>query len=389
MPPVLNLWNSFLRILFFVALFFLGFFLFYNQAFNNYPSDLPSHINIAMRMFSGKTIVVHPGFHAVAFLFSKVLYTSIEYGAIMALSTALVSLAIGISLVLRIFLRDLYSDTSMVVMTAILLLVSAIYLPFFNENIYLGQGSPNVWHNPTILAVKPFVLPCILLTLPFLSQRPSEAGVPMRFWLTSILLAVSTMMKPSFMLTFLPTIVIYLYLKKSSGRLDNNSKLLLLLLPSILIIELQLFGSIAKRSTAGFVIDFLGVWRLYSPNVFVSFLLATAFPLSIMLFRMRQCLNNDYIVLSAINLSVGYLLYMCFAEQGPRFAHGNFGWSRQIGLQIVFVFCAIEFFKWIKSNSSSSISGKIMISVSSILLSLHVISGTYYLLRILAGNTYH
>ena len=43
-----------------------------------------------------------------------------------------------------------------------LMLVMAIWLPFFNPNIVLGQGAPNVLHNPTNIMVRLIAFPCFV-----------------------------------------------------------------------------------------------------------------------------------------------------------------------------------------------------------------------------------
>lgn len=46
-----------------------------------------------------------------------------------------------------------------------LCLVSSIYMPWYDTHIYAGQGSPNIWHNPTQLMVRPFALIAFWMTV--------------------------------------------------------------------------------------------------------------------------------------------------------------------------------------------------------------------------------
>lgn len=40
----------------------------------------------------------------------------------------------------------------------VLMFVQPIYIPWFNSLLFLGQGTPNIWDNPTNAATYPFTL---------------------------------------------------------------------------------------------------------------------------------------------------------------------------------------------------------------------------------------
>ena len=44
-------------------------------------------------------------------------------------------------------------------------MVGPLYLRFYNHLYYLGQNTPNPWHNPTYTGVRPFMFIVTLLTI--------------------------------------------------------------------------------------------------------------------------------------------------------------------------------------------------------------------------------
>ncbi|MEE1051580.1 MAG: hypothetical protein UIB39_05730, partial [Lachnospiraceae bacterium] len=81
-------------------------------------------------------------------------------------------------------------------------IAAAIYVPWFNKLPYLGQGSPNVWHNPTNNMVRPIGLLVFGLTAielarlkedRFRSSARAAIVIP-----SALLLVLSTLAKPSF-----------------------------------------------------------------------------------------------------------------------------------------------------------------------------------------------
>ena len=52
-----------------------------------------------------------------------------------------------------------------------LMVLTAVYVPWLNPQVYLGQSSPTIWHNPTNMAVKPLALLGFLLFLDLYRKR--------------------------------------------------------------------------------------------------------------------------------------------------------------------------------------------------------------------------
>ena len=76
------------------------------------------------------------------------LYRAVGKGAITARDTA-VNLSVKASAAASPGSASGLSLIGAAVFTWLLSISSAIFVPWFNEKPYVGQGSPNPWHNPT------------------------------------------------------------------------------------------------------------------------------------------------------------------------------------------------------------------------------------------------
>ena len=89
-------------------------------------------------------------------------------------------------------------------------IAAAIYVPFFNKTPYLGQGSPNVWHNPTTIGVKWAALLVFMLTAAELTRLVRERFEkdlrPVPAVVIALLMVVCNLYKPSLVMVYYPAI---------------------------------------------------------------------------------------------------------------------------------------------------------------------------------------
>ena len=71
-------------------------------------------------------------------------------------------------------LKEQLSKMNIVFLTIGLLILTALYMPWFNREVYLGQSSPTIWHNPTNMAVKPVSLIAFLYFLKLYPEKERE-----------------------------------------------------------------------------------------------------------------------------------------------------------------------------------------------------------------------
>ena len=109
--------------------------------------------------------LVSGGLCALAYLMAAhFLYRAVGKGAITARDTA-VNLSVKASAVSSPGSGSGLSLAGTAFFTLILSLSAAIFVPWFNEKPYLGQGSPNPWHNPTTIMVRPIALLIFVLVM--------------------------------------------------------------------------------------------------------------------------------------------------------------------------------------------------------------------------------
>ena len=217
----------------------------------------------------------------------------------------------------------------------VLHLVAAIYVPMFNKQPYLGQGTPNVWHNPTTIAVRPIaLLVFVLVTSMVIKARKEEfeSNIPVgKAIVTSLLLILSCLAKPSFVQIFYPSIftLMVLWLIMYRGKnLKTAIQLFLMCLPSLFVMILQ------------FVIAFYG--------------------------------SNEH--------SGGIM----FAP----FYHGNFSWGFILGIYIIWLVAVRQYLKFYFSEQMTGNKRGFGFILATLLLALHLISGIYYLFYIVVlGHT--
>ncbi len=250
--------------------------------------------------------------------------------------------------------------------------IAPLNLPYYDKFILLGQGSPNIWHNVTLWTVKPFALLTILFTLKALKLQN------IKLYIYAILFAlVSIFAKPSFIVIFIPSLILFMITKKYFLKIQIFFLAILIFISFAILLYQMLF---TFNTDSSIIFDFLGVWSLNSNNISISIILTLAFPLIFTLIY-RKSLQNDYILLSWIQTFFGIILFMCFAESGPRYSHGNFAWSFMIALSILYLFSIIEF---VKAFTLLPLWKKIVLSS---VLAIQSYTGLFYFYKILEG--YH
>lgn len=271
--------------------------------------------------------------------------------------------------------------------TIICLFVTACYLPWFNHEIYIGQGSPTVWHNPTYLAVKPVALLAVYWFLGCLNEK-----APTReFVLFSFALLVSLLLKPSFFQVMLPAAVLLAAVEGLWGdRRLPWGKMALSFVPAVLYAGLQaatlFFLPPVEGSNNGGGIGFVffSGWSVNSPNAVVSILLLAAFPLYglVCCWRNAGAKRRDLLFL-ALLLLVGLLEILVLSERGERAGHGNFDWGLYCAVFVSWVYLLPMF---LRQSFLDKALAKPVVACGILLVAWHFASGLLYAWRMLATS---
>lgn len=259
-----------------------------------------------------------------------------------------------------------------------LCIVTAIWLPFYNVNIYLGQGSPNTWHSPTNMVVKPFAMLIFFMVVNLLEKIKTDEEISLKeYILLSFLLILSALAKPSFYQGFIPALFLYIIFALIYSRFQYVKQYFILgfsIVPATILILFQMFSNFftgVGNSDGGIGIGWFLVPKLYSPNIIISLVLLMGFPICFT-FLKRESLKRLDLKLAWIYFIISYLEYGLLYEKGERFAHGNFGWAYSLAALILFIVTTGLFFASFKKEKTQD---KILLGV----WLLHGISGMLYI----------
>lgn len=282
----------------------------------------------------------------------------------------------------------------------ILHLVCAVYVPWFNPKPYSGQGTPNIWHNPTTIMVRPLALAAFLLVCGEIEESRRSGFKKGPGWkkgiATALLLILCNMAKPSFVQIFYPALFLLMFIWLIAYRGKNIKlalELLLICLPSLAVMGLQFItafssGSAARESGSSVAIMPFAVVKLYTPNVWISLLLAIAFPLLMAFIAWGHRISDQASALAWLMLFSGFMERILLAETGERFTHGNFNWGFQLSLYFVWLIAMRDWLSLYIGRSGKKARGA-GFYISTAVLILHLASGLYYLYYLIVlGNPY-
>lgn len=280
-------------------------------------------------------------------------------------------------------------------LSLLLCVIMPVYLPFFNSRIYLGQGSPVTWHNPTNLMVKPFAIISYFMILSILKKiRDNEDVTKKEYISLSVMILLSVMAKPSFVQGIAPALAIYVSVCLIKNRFRDFKKYFYLLLtfapmiPLLLIQFITSFYSTDVRS-GGIGFGWFAAGKGFSPSPYISLLLVIAFPLLYDILYFKATIKKPDHILTWIYVITSWLQSAILYEKGDRIAEGNFTWAVQIAYTMLFIITVRDFAKDLSSRRDET-TGRIRLKFKDFLLSFvllcHLISGLIYIYRLLFTN---
>jgi hypothetical protein len=347
-------------------------------------SDFSQHISFARDLCADGRLQPHFLFELVTCGLAAPLAARRVAGAFDGTAVALASAAVVAKAVLSYRRLRAAGGTVAAFLAALALLFA---MPLFNwwsfPDIYLGQVSPNVWHNPTAVVVLPLAL------LLFQSASGLAIGARPRGLLTisapwravagaSALSVLTCLTKPNYLLAFLPCWGLLLADEARralrAGRGGRRPALVLAGLLGPTAIALAWQARHLAGTGGGVLLAPLAVWRLYSPNIPASLLLSVAFPLGVLALHFRTARRQASWLLAAAVLSFAVLEMALLAEPGARFTHANFFWGAY----------AANYLLFLESAALLAAAPRSWRSVASwSLLGAHALAGIVYLVRLL------
>ena len=222
-------------------------------------------------------------------------------------------------------------------LSLIALMVTCLWIRPVSWFVYKGVGSPNVWHNPTQIAVTL----AMMMVMPWLAHcwyefermlAEGKKNVMLPWWKVAVLAVLcmgSLACKPTFMQALLPAaFVMYLVeLIRHKSEWRYFAQIVLAFVPSVAYFLLQYlyYTGVVVEFTSGVSIGATGreIWVAIRNALMMS-----AAPLCAVVACYRKGLFKDrQIVLGLLMILFSTLEAMFFHETGQREGHGNFAWA--------------------------------------------------------------
>ena len=279
----------------------------------------------------------------------------------------------------------------------VMLFTGSMYLPVLHARFYRKSWCTYAWHSPTQQLMILFAMISLLLFLKMYDTYMDYINPFM--WIGLMITSVmSVWAKPSFMLVFIPTLIIVFLIElavhvKDGMTLKRFRRLFLFglsMVPTgflILFLNSSIYGEGSKNKVAMSLVREGG----FGYNVYAAAFCGLLFPALVFLFNLKKFRELPYQIAAGM-LTFGIAEWALFQEVGTRAKDGNFAWGRQFGCYYVFL-CAICV--WIDNFRDESFMGgrkwlkNIYLIITGIILAIHVLSQMVHFYLMLRGYTYY
>ena len=204
---------------------------------------------------------------------------------------------------------------------------------------YIGLAN---YHNPTVHMLKPLALLSIMHAFRAIDAEKSSLW---QILSAATWIILSAGVKPSYALSILPALGLAAgvrWLRRQ--RVDLSMLVFGFFLPAVAVLSVQwtvayLYGDPGESIIwAPFQME-----RSFSAYLLPKFLLSSAFPLLVLYLARRSLLEDSGLLVGWSGFLSGIAQLYLLAEGGERLLHGNFRWSAQIMLFVLFAVCT----RWI------------------------------------------
>ena len=247
---------------------------------------------------------------------------------------------------------------------------------------YIGLAN---YHNPTVQLLRPFTLPLFILALQVFI-KPKNPN-----WMTAasaLLVIISTLVKPSLTVCLLPSMAFFsglAILKKKT--IDWKLEIFGFVIPAVVTLIWEYFVSYSGAGNVETHIIFAPfvVERAFSEFLLPKFFLSLLFPLVILILFNRSILKRFEMQMAWFTFLLGAIQVYFFAESGSPLLAGNFRWSAQITLLILFIASARFVYRRWEELNIQLLKEKIIVYLAYL---PHVAGGIIYFLYCLITTKY-
>jgi len=378
------------------ALFVFFFSIFYYITLFLSNSDMPEHIYFAEAMSKGAmnyagNFILYGLMNILSFCLSSIFFlVKVDYRAV----GLCLLLATAVTYKFRWTYKHLPEYTTpwnKFLLALSLIFVVAIPIPsFFITNYwYIGNFTPNVWHNSTIIFLFPFAIILFLTSIKQIEEFSNRRNL----WLI-LLVFLNVFIKPSY---FFVWVIIYPFFLLIEYRL--TSRFFKGLIPvaagivflAIAYIWIYYFNNDVGEASSVIINPFKG-YLIYSPLSLLpcALIFSLLFPVSYFAFNLKRLYQNKVFLFAYTALFIAIVIFLLFLEDGRRMWHLNFYWQIIICTWLCFYITLNDWLENKKQLMQSKNNRKKIVTlyVPMAIYAVHVIIGIAYLGRYLYTNCY-
>jgi hypothetical protein len=359
------------RSFFFATVFIMAMVLFaipfYRSLIVNGSSDFHVHMQYAKDIHKFSDIVSpHFGFQ-LGLLALSWLTLPLDVAGVLLVSASYGAMAVMITAEMQRRASKNDRRTACWVAIAVLLACQINLLTAWKPNLYYGYFNAISYHNPSQQLMKGVGLAVWFLYVRGFVQDRAHF-VFYRDASIAVLCIVSAVCKPSFLIAFLPCAGLRSLVDVFHLRwIQVLRYAIAVAAPSILILLWQGWLAYGRSTDPGIAVQPFAIFP-FSMELLVKGVLSLAFPIFVGVTFRKELNVSSPLVLACIFLMMTLVYTLLLVETGPRLGDGNFAWSLQFGVFLVYVESAILFFQ---NMSLRTVRG----SVGLVIFGLHVVCG--------------
>ncbi len=381
-----------LNVLLWLVVFSVSTYVVYEMTTNSpepYTSDYPAHISSAM---SGTG-------YSVMEIIMKLLY-------MISGNTVLISIFIGVLtsttavavIALVNYLSGIQGNSTSVLFSYCSIFLASIFIPVLNPFWYAGQTERGTissfitqpWHNSTYVGMRVFAIISVLIFLRCWDE--ADEGIKLKdLILLCIMLAITNLFKPNFIIAFGPAVFIMLFIEFiffHRERWKEYAKIFAAGIISMLPLVLQ-YKMLFIGGNGGWQISTERFWAYIHQDGGI-FVLLTNFLFPVIITILAAV--NDENVQAKRSLVLAWIMELAslfesvfLAETGDRANDGNFSWGIYCTTLILFIIC---FAVLVRLKNDRNCKCKGVLTLAEVLLIMHTANGFMYFGNIFKGYSY-
>lgn len=315
---------------------------------------LPGHMRAVHQINSGMSLHIHFGVHLLSILLHRLSELPIKtaFHITVIFHIILTFLCLNFSLRCLSAIRQQHTQGILYIFVALALMVIApIGLPGLDEKTYCFSWynrTTLLWRNPTHTAVQPYAIMAFCYAAIIINHyRNNETPKVRLLAAASTILLLSVLVKPSFALSFIPTMTLIMLSHWSRNK--NILRICYVIAPAALLMLAQayfLFEYNPMGRIRNVYFEPYTIWKRNNIYPLLTLLLATLYPLYIFILRYRHL--QYFSIIAAVNFMLACLPYALLKETGDR----DFEWGFWYGLQLLFLAATVELHAWWQSKTS-------------------------------------